>query len=230
MPRVGDEQRHVAGRAFEDHGWATVVGQVDVVHAIERRQPARTVTSGNNRRRSVGERAVLQEDVRADREHRIRDAVVPGHIFGPRDVRSGVGVPEATGELRRVAPRGVGDHVAVVAEERLDHLEDARMRDHALARGAAVQHLVAELVLVVADPFRADRVEHVVDLRAQLRDVGCGEDAPQDGAAVALELGRRLGRIAAEHGEVLAQAPDHDRTLRVHGRGRRPPSSAMIPE
>ena len=55
----------------------------------------------------------------------------------------------------RVPPRGVGDHVAVVAEQRLDHLEDLRMPDDTLARGAPVEHLVAELVPVVARRARA---------------------------------------------------------------------------
>jgi hypothetical protein len=65
-------------------------------------------------------------------------------------VGSGVAVPGAARELGRIAPRGVGDEVAVVAEERLDRLEDPRVADHLLAGRGAVQHLVAELVLVRA--------------------------------------------------------------------------------
>ena len=45
---------------------------------------------------AVGPSARVQScsiDVRADREHRIRDAVVPRHALGPRDVRPGVAVP-----------------------------------------------------------------------------------------------------------------------------------------
>ena len=87
------------------------------------------MTAGHDRGRAVGKRAVLQEDVRADREHRVRDAVVPRNVFGPGNVRARVAVPEAAGELGRVAPRGVRDHVAVVAEQRLDHLEDPRVAD-----------------------------------------------------------------------------------------------------
>ena len=128
VPRVGHEQRHVAGRAVEDHGRPAVVREIHVVHAVEGREPARAMTTGHDRGWPVGERAVLQQDVRADREHGVRDAVVPLHAFGPRDVRPRVGVPEAARELGRVAPRGVGDHVAVVAEQRLDHLEDLRVR------------------------------------------------------------------------------------------------------
>ena len=121
-----------------------------------------------------------------------------GTPSGARNVRPGVGVPEAAGELGRVPPRGVGDHVAVVAEQRLDRLEDPRMPDRALARRAAVEHLVAELVLVVADPLGRDRVEHAVDLGAQLGHLGGGEHAAQHGAAVALELDAGLGRVARD--------------------------------
>ena len=45
------------------------------------------------------------------------------------------------------------------------------MRHRGLARGAAVEHLVAELVLVVARPLGRDRREHAVDLVAHLRDL-----------------------------------------------------------
>ena len=105
---------------LEHHGRPAVVGEILVVHLVERREPARAMAAGHDRGRAVGARAVLQIDVRGDREHRIRDAVVPRHALGPGHVRPGVAVPRAALELGRVAPRRVRDHVAVLAEQRLD--------------------------------------------------------------------------------------------------------------
>ena len=48
--------------------------------------------------------------------------------------------------------------------------KDLGMHHRGLARGAAIEHLVAELVLVVAYPLGRGRLEHRVDLAAQLRD------------------------------------------------------------
>ena len=60
---------------------------------------------------TIGTSAVAQHDVRADGEHRIRDAVVPRHIDGSGDVRPGIAVPGTTAERRRVPPRGIREHL-----------------------------------------------------------------------------------------------------------------------
>ncbi len=82
-----------------------------------------------------------------DGEHRIGDAGVPRNTGITRDVRSAVDVPEPS-EVAVVArllpPGGVGDDVAVLAQEGLDHLEDARMADGPLHEAAPIEHLVTE--------------------------------------------------------------------------------------
>jgi hypothetical protein len=62
-------------------------------------------------------------------------------------VWSGVDVPEPAQVLvvaRWLPPGSVRDDVAVLAEERLDSPEDARIADGALHDGTAVEHLVPE--------------------------------------------------------------------------------------
>ena len=67
--------------------------------------------------------------------------------------------------------------------------EDPRMRDRRLARGAAVQHLVAELVLVAAAPLRRKGVEHARRSRARIAgDLVGREHVAQHRVAVAFEL------------------------------------------
>ena len=112
----------------------------------------------------VGLLAVEEQQVRTDREHRIRNALVPLDVFGPGDVGAGVAVPGAAGKLRGIPPGGVRDHVAVVAEQRLDDGEDPRVGEGGLGQRAAVEHLVAELV--GATPLRGIRHEDRVDLTA----------------------------------------------------------------
>ncbi len=128
VPDVRHEQQHVARLGLEHRGRAAVVGEViaAALDDVERRQPPRAMAPRHDGRRPIGKPAVTQHEVRRDREHRIRDAVVPRHTVGAGDVRARVAVPRPAVEVGRVAPRGVRDHVAVVAEQRLDHREDAR--------------------------------------------------------------------------------------------------------
>ena len=72
----------------------------------------------------------------------------------------------------RIAPGGVGDDVAVFAQQRLDHLQQPGVGYGALGRGAAVEHGVAEHrhVLRFVIPAHVGRVAVVdgADLPAQL--------------------------------------------------------------
>ena len=160
-------------------------------------------------------RAVLQVDVRADREHGIRDAVVPRDAFAAWDVRAGVAVPGAAREIGRVAPRGVGDDVTVLTEQRLDDLEDPRVPHALLTRRAAVEQLVAELLLVLADAFGGHGGEDRRRSSSRRSATSAGsKTAGKHRPAVALEL-RGAGRgVTLVHTEVLEEAPDHDPTLR----------------
>ncbi len=146
VPHVGDEQRDVAGFDLEHHRRAAVVREVFGVHPLEGREATRPVAPRHDRGGSVGQGAVLQVDVGGDREDRVRDAIVPGNTFRTRDVRARVAVPGAAREIGRVAPSRVRDDVAVVAEKWLDDGQDRGVRHRGLAGGAAVEHLVAELV------------------------------------------------------------------------------------
>src|SRR5207249_7075974 len=94
----------------------------------------------------------------------IWNALVPRDAFGPGDVRARIAVPGAAGKLGGVPPGGVRDHVAVVAEQRLDDGEDPRVGEGGLGQRAAVEHLVAELV--GAAPLRGIRREDRIDLTA----------------------------------------------------------------
>jgi hypothetical protein len=117
-------------------------------------------------------------------------------------------------EIGGVPPRGVRDDMAVVAEERLDGLEDAGRRDRALARGAAIEHLVAKLLAVAAPTLSRVGGEDRCDLRLHLLDLVAIEDPRQPGPAVALELRARVRRPAAVHTEVLEDPFDHVCTTR----------------
>ena len=111
-------------------GGAAVVGEVRVVHAVERREPARAVTAGHDRGRAVG--AACSPGGRCARRSRTPDT----GCGRPTAMPSGRGMCGPASQCHgppsksaRVAPRGVRDHVAVLAEQRLDDLEDARVRD-----------------------------------------------------------------------------------------------------
>jgi hypothetical protein len=134
-------------------------------------------------------------------------------------MRAGVDVPEpaAVSRLlpRRVAPAGVCNHVAVGAEQRLDDPENGGVSDGPLGKGRAVEHLVAEILVLlrVADRRRAaigwqiavDRV----DLRGQRSDLVLREDALEHGVTVTFQgLGCRW-RVTAEWQQVTSNAPEH---------------------
>ena len=76
--------------------------------------------------------------MRANGEDRVRDAIVPGNARIPGNVRSGIGVPETAAMLilfpRRVAPAGIGDHMAIFAEQGFDDGENVRMGDGLLGQ------------------------------------------------------------------------------------------------
>ena len=89
------------------------------------------------------------------------------------------------------------------------------MRDRGLARGAAVEHLVAELVLVVAGAFRRVPLEHRVDL-ARSAATSSGVNTPARCAQPSLlELQALGGRVTVEDGEVFHDPLDH-RVERTH--------------
>jgi len=146
-----------------------------------------------------------------DGEHGVRDAVVPLDALRARHVRAGIAVPWAAGELRRVAPGGVGDDMTVVAEQRFDDGEDGCVANGLLRPRPAVEHLVA--VLVAAAAFGAGGGEHVVELGAQGGDLFVVEHAAQHGEAVALEFDAGVGDLVGEHSEVPADPSDHVRIL-----------------
>ncbi len=79
------------------------------------------------------------------------NAVVPCNPGRARDVRTGIDVPRAAAVgiafARRIAPAGIGDHMAVLAEQRLDRIENRAIADDRLAQRAAIEHLVAEVVV-----------------------------------------------------------------------------------
>src|SRR5262249_11808503 len=103
--------------------------------------------------------------------------------------------------------------VAVVAEQRRDHTEDLGLGDCGLTRRAAVEHLVAELGLVVAHALGRHRVEYRVDLLTQLGDLVVVEDGTHDGPTVAFELPARVGDGRVQHAQVLADPLDHAPTV-----------------
>ena len=94
------------------------------------------MAAGHHRSGPARNRTVLQHDVRAYREHRVGDAIVPLDPLGAGHVRPGVAVPRTAAEVGEVAPRRVGDDVAVVTEEWLDHREDSLVTDRRLAERA----------------------------------------------------------------------------------------------
>ena len=214
VPRIRDEEPHIAGFGLQHRRWATVVRQVQVPHRAEGREPSRTMTPRNDRGRPVGPVAVLEIDVRRDGEHRIRNAVVPVDSFGARHMGTGIAMPRSTRELGRISPCRVRDHVTVVAQQRLDDRKDRGIRHGGLAGGAAIEHLVPELVLVVAYPLRRGRVEHCVDLAAQLCDRAGIEHSAELRVPVAFELCRFLRRVRpVEESQVLEQSSDHAPTV-----------------
>ena len=78
-------------------------------------------------------------------EHGIGDPGVPGDTGITRDVRTSVDMPEAPEVVvlaRPLPPGGIGDDMAVLSQQRLDHLEDPRMADGVLHNAAAIEHLV----------------------------------------------------------------------------------------
>jgi hypothetical protein len=52
--------------------------------------------------------------------------------------------PEVVVLARPLPPGGIGDDVAVLSQQRLDHLEDPGVADRALHNTAAIKHLVAK--------------------------------------------------------------------------------------
>jgi len=143
MPDVGDEEHHVARHAERRDRATTLVEDRAVLVGFGREQ-SRCVASRDESRRAGIDRAVLQQDMTSDHEDRVWDPVVPGDALGTGNVRAGVDVPRIADIERRllprglVPPRGVGDDVAVLTEERLDDLENAGMGDHSLRGGRRV--------------------------------------------------------------------------------------------
>ena len=164
------------------------------------------MTPGHDRGRAVGRGAVAQQEVCADREHGVRDAVVPLDPFGTRHVRTGVAMPRAAPEVGGVAPRRVRDDVTVVAEQRLDDLEDALGVE-------VVEGVVVEVVLGARDEeFERRRPVagegEVVVERAAAQRVGLGRTlvALTRGDAPVVELLEQ--RAEALHPSLGALGPD----------------------
>ena len=82
-----------------------------------------------------------------DRKNGIGDSTIPMSTGNSRDMRSAVDVPEAACVLvvpRLLPPSRIGDDVAILAQEGLDDLQDARVCDGALNKTAPIEHLVAK--------------------------------------------------------------------------------------
>ena len=102
---------------------------------------------------------------------------------------------------RAVAPAGVGDDVAVLARQGLDHVENLTAADELLRAGALVEHLVAEVLVVnagttVPRPIGIDPRNFVAD-RSELawREYAAEHRVP---LALQLPAGVRRRRLARE--------------------------------
>ena len=87
------------------------------------------------------EGAIFQKDVNANGEHWIGDVVWPSEAGRARNVRPSVYVPAATAVPMfcsgLVAPTGIGNDVAVFAQERLDDVENLASRYQTLRGGGS---------------------------------------------------------------------------------------------
>ena len=105
------------------------------------------MTSGNQPGRAGLDRAVPEIQVCRDGEHGIGDPGIPGDTGITRDARTSVDMPEPPQVVvlsRLLPPGGIGDDVAVLSQQRLDHLEDPGVADGVRHNAAAIEHLVAK--------------------------------------------------------------------------------------
>ncbi len=219
VPHVGDEHRDVAAASRQRNHAAAIARQLDIPDSIFRRPLARLVTARNHAGRAAFERAVLQIDVCADSEHRIRNPIVPGNARRPRDVRPGIDVPRAAAVgialARRIAPARVRNHVAVFAEQRLDRLEDRCIGNRRLTQRAAIEHLVAKIVVLFdgtlrVPPVRRQRRIQRNDLGGQRCDLSGADHTAQHGEAFLLQLPARVRRGAFARQQIASTSRQHD--------------------
>jgi hypothetical protein len=88
---------------------------------------------------------------------------------------------------RFLPPRRVGDHVAVLSQERLNDLEDPGVSDSPLDEAASIEHLVTKwrgLLGLVSSLIRWVCLEDPLDIGAQRRDLFCREDAMENDVAI----------------------------------------------
>src|ERR1700722_95946 len=147
MPDVRDEERDIARCGDQGYCPSAIPLQIAIGEPIEWWRLSRGMASRYDSRRARLKRAVPQENVSRNGKDRIGDAFVPGNVGVSGDVWSGVDVPEPPQVFvvaRWLPPRSVGDNVAVLAEERFDCPENARIADGALDEGTPVEHFVTE--------------------------------------------------------------------------------------
>ncbi len=112
-----------------------------------------------------------------DHKDRIWDPDIPRHVGITRHVRSAVDVPEASEVVvvsRRLPPGGVGDDVAILPQECVNHLEDPWVADGALDEAAPVEHFVAKwsrLLGEISSIIRWELVEDPFDLATERGDL-----------------------------------------------------------
>jgi len=142
--------------------------------------------------------AVAQVDVRADRKHRVGNSVIPGNGRIAWNMRTCVDMPEAAAMAGllpwRITPAGIGYHMAVFAQQRFDNVQDRAGTDGLLGQCAAIEHLVAEVLVFnrIADTLRATvrrkRIVHGVQFLTQCRKLGGTEYAFQSGKTPGFEF------------------------------------------
>ena len=167
----------------------------------------------------------------SDRKNGIRDSTIPmstgdfeGHAVRRRYARS-----DPLFIVSRLLPPGsIGDDVAILAQERLDDLEDPRVAMAALHETAPIEHLVAKWCrLLRGIPTIVGRVllEDPFDIGTECGHLICVEDGIEHNVSVRLEALRR-GR----NGPVLRVRYPKDRVSmsRSCRNGRRRTTAARI--
>jgi hypothetical protein len=102
-------------------------------------------------------------------------------------------------------PGGIGDDVAVLPQQRLDCLEDARVTDGALHGATAIEHLVPErggLLGSIATIVGRVLVEDPADIGTEGSDLLAGKHTVEYHVPIRLEALRRGGGRAGAESQV----------------------------
>ena len=150
-----------------------------------------------------------------DGEDGIGDPFIPRNAGVAGDVRPAVDVPEAPQVLvvsRLLPPGGIGDDMAVLAQERFDDPEDTRVGDGRLDEAAPIQHLVAERCrLLRGIPALVGRVlvEDPFDIGTEAGDLVPAEHPVEHRVSVRLEVLYRSGGWVGTKREVSGSPCQH---------------------